>query len=96
MYCVNTPGSVDTIDERRSKIVRNSFRLPFVAQLATNGYQKHIFRDILIHVRRLLRAFVIAAYKVWFMGQQNLLRKCAHATHVLTQKHIEWKQNIRK
>ena len=39
--------NVNTIDECRSKIVRNSFRLLVVAQPATNGKRKHFFYRIL-------------------------------------------------
>ena len=46
------------------KIVRNSFGLPFVARLATNGNPKHCFYRFLFHARRLSRAFSIEAYPV--------------------------------
>ena len=40
-------------------------KLPFVAKMATNGNRKHCFWWVLIPIRRLLRAFLIAAYPVW-------------------------------
>ena len=52
--------NVNTIDERRSKSVRNNFRLPFVA---TNSNRKHCFERSLIRVRRLSRAFSIVAIR---------------------------------
>ena len=45
------------------KQLETVFSLPFVAQLATNDNRKHCFkRFFFICVRRLLRAFSIAAY----------------------------------
>ena len=40
---IGTIENVNTFDERRSKIVRNSFRLPFDARLAINCNRKHCF-----------------------------------------------------
>ena len=44
---------------------KQSFWLPFIERLATNGNRKSCLYRILIRVRRLLRAFLIAAYPMW-------------------------------
>ena len=63
--------NANTIEERRSKIVKNCFRLPFVATLATNDNQKHCFYRFLIHVRRLVIVFSIAAYPVCYCYKEE-------------------------
>ena len=55
---IGSDKNANTIYERRSKMVRNR------VFEATNGNQKHCFYRFLIRVRRLLRAFSIAACPV--------------------------------
>ena len=49
------------VDKNRLK---QSFQLPFVARLATNGNKNTVTSDFLIWVSQLIRAFSIAAYPV--------------------------------
>ena len=64
------------VDKKNRK--KQGFRMPFVARLATNGNRKHCFYRFFIRVRRLLRAFSIAAYPVWYTAKIKLI----HQKHV--------------
>ena len=69
--------NVNTIDERRSKIVRNRvFDCHLSPRLATNDNRKLCFYRFLIRVCRLWRAFSIAAYPVCLKRVENK-RECA-------------------
>ena len=47
------------------KSFETEFSIAICRRLATNCNRKHCFYRFLIRVRRLLRAFSIAAYQVW-------------------------------
>ena len=58
----------NTIDECRSKIVRNRVFDCHLSPRATNGNRKHCLKRFLIRVRRSLRAFFIATYPVCYLS----------------------------
>ena len=67
MLTGNTPGRRQSKSPILSKNVdQKSLETEFsIAILATNGNQKHYFYRFLIRVRRVLIAFLIAAYPAW-------------------------------
>ena len=59
-------GNVSTIDDRRSKIVRNRVFFIAICRPIGNEWQsKTLFLAILIRVRRMLRAFSSVNYPMW-------------------------------
>ena len=68
----NTPigGNPKNVDMNiHQNCLKQSFPLPFVAQLATNGNWKLCFLRFLIRIHRLFRAFLIATYPVCLTKQ---------------------------